>query len=66
MRIFGLGCLTHVLCYHGIAATFTEASHEIHSSINDSPTQITTERSKKHCPNLKMIRCYHADYARDR
>jgi hypothetical protein len=65
MCFFGIGFLTHLLCNHSVAAAFTEASHQVHSTINDSPSQIATEGHKKHGPDLSMVRCYDADCARD-
>ena len=47
------------------SAAFTNAGHQIHSTINDSPSQVATEGSEKHCPNLEMIGRRDADRACD-
>jgi hypothetical protein len=63
MGIFAISRLAHGLRYQSHASALTEASHEVHSRINDSPGQIAAECRNQHGPDLQTVRCCDADRA---
>ena len=65
MSLFAISRLAYCVRYHSVMSALTEASHQVHSGIDDSPCQIAAKRGNKHGADLHMIRSRDTDGARD-